>query len=133
MKSLNDLKEQLIIEKLFDDKRPIAGATDGEIELLRVNQNVKRLPQMYIEFARLMGNGSGYIFRESRSTCSSLIDVKSEFIKRFEDGFRNNQFELLQMHLYMRQVGNFLHIFEPILEKTILPFITIMPIFVKIP
>lgn len=93
MNTLSELKEQLIQEKLFDDRRPIKGCEDSEIESIRVNQDVKRLPKMYIEFARLMGNGAGFLF-ETDATCKELLGVKMRVGERFRHSFNKQKFIL---------------------------------------
>lgn len=94
MNTLTELKEQLLKENLFDDKFPIRSCTNEEIEVAMVNQKVKRLPQIYIDFARIMGNGAGYLFKGSQVMCYTAIDIKSKLAEVFADDFKECQFQL---------------------------------------
>lgn len=94
MNTMHELKEQLIKENLYDERNPIAGCDDNDIELLRLDQNVQRLPQMYVEFARLMGGGAGFLFADGEGRCKKLLGVKSRLGERFQHSFTENQFEL---------------------------------------
>lgn len=63
---------------VFDPRFPVAGSTDEEIEQLRIAQNVKRLPQAYIDFIKTLGNGGGNMFKGITIEWDRLLDIKSE-------------------------------------------------------
>jgi len=94
MKSIKDVLENIIKHNLFNDDYVIEPCNDEDIERVRIGQNIKRLPQFYIDFAKLMGNGAGLLFKSSTATCRSLIDIKPEIIKRLGDTFDENGFVL---------------------------------------
>jgi|GEM_PF-3111682 len=94
MITITELRDRLIREKLFDKTFPIVGAMEKEVEAIRANQGVRRLPQKYVDFALLMGNGSGYLFRDTHVQCNTKIAIKSMVLQIFAHEFTEHNFEL---------------------------------------
>jgi len=96
MNFMKQLKEKIYIadEPRDEISFPIAGCTDKEIELVRVGQQVKRLPQSYIEFARVLGGGVGKMVSGSTMRCSHLIDIKPKLNNHYQDKLIEFNFSL---------------------------------------
>ena len=94
---MEDLRDAILENNLIRERPEafVEGCTETDIENIRLDQGVKRLPQLYIDFALLMGNGAGKVF-DGNIKCRKLIGVKSliENENMFGKDFREANFEL---------------------------------------
>ncbi len=97
MKTMQDLRDAILENNLIRERPEafVEGCTETDIENIRLDQGVTRLPQLYIDFALLMGNGSGILF-DSNTKCWKLIGVKDriENENMFGKDFREANYEL---------------------------------------
>lgn len=70
-----------LIRQLLSDRSPedhFEGCTDAEIEALRIDQGVSRLPSDYISFLKQVGRSAGPLLRGSEAFYPELLGIKED-------------------------------------------------------
>jgi len=83
---IDDFKHRLINERLMSEDRMIPCSMD-EIQAVMDAQHVKRLPQLFIDYLNLMGNGgfSINIHSGANENGKALLTLKERFIEYIEE------------------------------------------------
>jgi hypothetical protein len=77
MTQLRDITQQLR-EEGAAEPHEICGCSDEEIERIRVDQGVERLPASYIQFLRTMGRGAGELLVGTDVFYPEILGIKAD-------------------------------------------------------
>lgn len=94
MIDIKDLKTNIINNGLFNEDFPVSGCSDEQIERMKIGQGVEQLPELYIQFAKCMGNGAGLLFDYITATCNYLENIKPRIEEYFHNSFERFEFGL---------------------------------------
>jgi hypothetical protein len=75
------LKEKIIRHNLIIPNMPLAGCSDKEIDEVKAAQGVKRLPEVYVQFLKELGNNAGQAFMRHFYSYPSLLWMKKSTLE----------------------------------------------------
>lgn len=78
--SVAELKNEIMMLRPLSPK-PLIGASEEDIEAVRVAQKVKYFPAVYREFLSVLGRGAGYFYMGDSYVINALLVLKDELLK----------------------------------------------------